>query len=126
MGNSNRILKFRAWDKIEKSMSDVFSINELAENTYPMEYSLMNYDIMQFTGLLDKPGKEIYEGDIVTGNLFFNGGTLPTMGQIKWDDGFAAFCLLNLGGNTLLHNHDRTSFKIIGNIYENPELLEEP
>lgn len=79
----------------------------------------------QFTGLHDKNGKEIYEGDIVNGYLSFQGGRLPTMGAIVWSDEFAAFAVKNEGGETLFHNHFRSSFEVVGNIYENRELLEE-
>jgi uncharacterized phage protein (TIGR01671 family) len=79
--------------------------------------------LMQFTGLLDKKGKEIYEGDIVKGLLFHQHTTIPTMGEIVFCEKYAAFALKNLGGETLLHNHDRDKFEIIGNIYENSELL---
>ena len=59
--------------------------------------------LMQYTGLKDKNGVEIYEGDIVKyeyGQIF----------EIKWDYG-------------LLSHLENIWFKIIGNIYENPELL---
>jgi uncharacterized phage protein (TIGR01671 family) len=78
---------------------------------------------MQYTGLKDKTGREIYEGDIIEGKLFHDGGTLPTMGVVEFDSHHAAFCLRNHGGQTLFHNHDVRSFDVIGNIFENPELL---
>jgi hypothetical protein len=78
--------------------------------------------VMEFTGLFDKTGKEVYEGDIIEGSLFFKGGTLPTMGEVRWYDEYAAFCVENEGGKTLLHNHDIGSFVVRGNIYQNPEI----
>lgn len=83
---------------------------------FPPE-SLERYEIMQFTGLLDKNGKEIYEGDIVKGSGF--------TGEILFTD-FA----------WMVHRFDAdgeveetviiTDYKleVIGNKFENPELLE--
>ncbi len=65
------------------------------------------FAFMQYTGLKDKNGKEIYEGDIVEHLI---GGTL----EVKW---------LNHGWTPFMSWHDVEHYEIIGNIYENPELL---
>jgi uncharacterized phage protein (TIGR01671 family) len=86
-----------------------------------------HYQIMQFTGLLDKNGKEIYEGDI----LGLAEGVYGTW-EVFWDDDFKGFSLSKTEeeiaglGETL--NKDvfdgiTTEAEIIGNIYENPELI---
>lgn len=70
-----------------------------------------NAKIMQYTGLKDKNGKEIYEGDWVKSS---NKGTR----EIFWDeDG----CMFDADGTYLTRMNDR---EVIGNIYENPELLD--
>lgn len=136
-----REIKFRAWDGKnlrydvtglehgeENEMAGVFLDGDFWKVGHPEEV-LKTYDrcatLMQFTGLRDQIGKEIYEGDIVDGYLSFQGSRLPTIGEIVWCDEFAAFAVRNEGGETLLHNHFRNSFEVIGNIYHHKHLLEE-
>ncbi len=80
--------------------------------------------LMQYTGLKDKAGKEIYEGDIVKCGMSYKGGSLPHMGEIVYMEAFGAFATKNLSGETLLHNHLLNTFEITGNIYDNPELIQ--
>ena len=68
---------------------------------------------MQFTGLHDKNGKEIYEGDIIA---FRNEkGEITLKGEIYWESRNAKFSDFS----------PKNQVEVIGNIYENPELLEE-
>lgn len=88
------------------------------------ENSGLGFSIMQFTGLKDQYGVEIFEGDIVSCKMKHEGGCLPHIGELVYMDEFAAFATKNHAGKTLIHNHALNTFKILGNIHENPELLE--
>ena len=120
-----RELKFRGWYKTEGKMVDMFKISPLALND-AMNTQLAMLDIqglflplgmpelvlMQFTGLLDKSGKEIYEGDVVK-----EGGRLST---VRFSKSYARFELETPTGRAGLYGFYG---EIIGNVYENPELL---
>ncbi len=93
-----REIKFRAWDKRAKKMTgDVFFKPE-SEDVI----------LMQCTEIKDRNGKEIYEGDIVTKEYTSGLHTL----EVKWR-GYGGFSEL----------YCSNKFEIIGNIYENPELV---
>jgi hypothetical protein len=109
-----RKLKFRAWDKQKKQM-----INDITHpiwaNSFPNEI-----DVMQFIGLVDKNGKEIYEGDIIQNqNSEVN---YEVKQSDKFQTGFDPFTGESecCGCSPKVWVED---CKIIGNIYENPELL---
>jgi len=120
---NNSRFKFRAWDKQAKSMINDPIFHEFTDINDQFDDD--DFIFMQFTGLIDKEGKEIYEGDIVECDMSYKGGSLPHMGEIVYVDRFGAFATKNEAGETLLHNHLLNTFNVIGNIYENPELLEE-
>lgn len=114
-----REIKFRVWNSDEKRIMPW----KLVRCYGLHNFETADFPIMQYIGLKDKNGKEIYEGDVVTCKLSHNGGFLPHMGAITWNDWYGAFATKNDAGLTLLHNHAPNTFEVIGNIYENPELL---
>jgi uncharacterized phage protein (TIGR01671 family) len=72
--------------------------------------------LQQYTGLKDKNGKEIYEGDIISGSFYDE--------EFRHAETLKAKVVFNNGAfNIALTNWHKPSLKVIGNIFENPELL---
>lgn len=108
-----REIKFKAWDKEFKQFSDMALNYKIADINY-----YTDYEWVQYTGLKDKNGKEIYEGDI----LEFSGNVVA-LGIVKYNENFATFQACNGNSGWLFGNESGTNIEILGNIYENPELV---
>lgn len=117
------IPKFRAWDKISKKMFPVMMID--SGQSYVMieeinglwcERDFDEIELMQFTGLKDKNGKEIFEGDVA---LIYG----EKISKVFYSQG--SFCVDILNGGTPLHGFSPKQLEVVGNVWENPELLEE-
>jgi len=137
-----RDIKFRAWDKTYKRMNYKVQVGntDYADKNYTCNSIWVDYadnksvgwmnaddkciDLMQYTGLKDKNGKEIYEGDILKSESWGKGSRLLNPYHVvKWG---------NCGWKAEGYNGSirvspsldiKPDFEIIGNIYETPELL---
>ena len=127
----SRTIKFRAWNEKKMKMTNCTTLKDMCLKASD---SLFHWDdevpIMQFTGLKDSKGKEIYEGDIVSEyslNETFRKYT------VQYDNDTARFELVNkkmgwrhgvnIGGALYFLINDVSPLEVIGNIYENSELL---
>lgn len=93
-----------------------------------MAFQIRPETLTQFTGLLDKHGKEIYEGDIVKGSYEYQDCFCDLIEEVKFFDCyFTPFgAWFGDGSGTLYSSSiNPENFEIIGNIYENPELLKD-
>ena len=120
-----REIKFRAWLKEERKMVNVETLfiginrlcfgNSKTEDLFFRDFE--EVELMQYTGLKDKNGKEIYEGDI------YHVGDKNIRYLVVWfDSGFEGKQLRSTSYAGL--ESWAKDIEILGNIYENPELLE--
>ena len=130
----NREIKFRAWLKEDKKMENVKTmdftdktIRCLKKNEFINAYLLRrvsfdDVELLQYTGLKDKNGKEIYENDLISCNkyknivVFFENGCF----KVKYSKNYTTNVTCTL--DTFLEKY---KCKISGNVYENKNLLEE-
>lgn len=135
----SRELKFRAWHKENEEYINGHDVLLRCDGSAISRYALgaldtdmpVNAIIEQYTGLKDKNGKEIYEGDIVrttdrvtVKDLIFPIGVVEFKQQAFW------ICNVPSGRPDFTHNETllkywETDLEVIGNIHENPELLED-
>ena len=142
-----REIKFRAWIESTKKMKPVVGIswndNEVTFSSELVTQScgccsdietdwtnLSDVEIMQYTGLKDKNGTEIYEGDILDCTSravgFIDGDDrgydISTIKTVAWQDGFWGWSANSI--DILRQEYLSKYYTVAGNIHENPELLE--
>lgn len=130
----NREIKFRAWDKeynVMRSFSNhkegiLYAYGEFKVSSGWDSYdsptfehdTAKHFEIMQFTGLQDSKGVDIYESDIVyiagTGNC-----------KVEWDNCLSSFIFDNKRAGYSYQDVIEDVERVVGNIHQNPELLDE-
>lgn len=131
----SRVIKFRAWFDDGK-YQHMFYVGDGFGTTHPLDccrYLQQGQPVtlMQFTGLLDANGVEIYEGDIVEQYHFTDtsGKVHKVLHQVTWSEKYDGWFCLNCksndenDGSVQLWVYSKTEFSVAGNIYQNPELL---
>jgi hypothetical protein len=120
-------IKFRNWDKETKEMmypSDDWGVGSDGSPLFFGEGGESGMDswtvLMQYTGLKDKNGVEIYEGDILRVDWRDSRYPVHNIGPVEWDEDGACW-QLGEGGSPKIDA--KYNMEVIGNIYENPELL---
>ena len=127
--------KYKVWDKEKKRMyENITPFNSWDDNYFipaSCDWTNERFILLQYTGLKDKTSREIYEGDIIKNGL----------GEIFWHEGFGQFRVrwhdkrwlriraemeeYRAYGSEPLFLNSQIAWEVIGNIYPNPELLEE-
>lgn len=122
-----RNLKFRTWDALHKKMltggetlSQFHPDGSMYAVVYDSEGCSAHIPLMQYTGLKDKNGVEIYEGDIVQITFDWGYGPGSVYAEVVFEDAGYKFksdagCAYGTDGSSL----------VVGNIYQHPELLEQ-
>nr|DAI15007.1 MAG TPA: YopX protein [Caudoviricetes sp.] len=131
------IPKFRAWDSVKKEMfTDTFAITESGQvvvveqefvTSTPDYVFVEHLTIMQSTGLKDKNGKEIFEGDVIAIEVDDTG--MPINARVFQNSKIGVLMFHVFEDNedvpmVELLEDNSVAFEIIGNIYENPEFME--
>jgi uncharacterized phage protein (TIGR01671 family) len=121
-----REIKFRAWDGKSWTTVGMFIGTENGSRLFGIDTSLEGIAVMQYTGLKDKNGKEIYEGDIVRGNesgydgIKINKWDEMRIGKVDFSHCSWVYQINGQDHQILMYLQN---IEVIGNIYENPELL---
>lgn len=135
-----REIKFRAWDRknscwykpaLKAYRGELFELlisfgGDLTAHTMKgLVHQPDRFILMQYTGLSDKNGEEIYEGDVVeaVGYRISGGGILKSKMLVEWKDGGFRLKRLYKSPQTYPTLSDTKRLRVVGNIYENPKLL---
>ena len=130
----NRVIKFRVWCKQNEVMKSVARIGFIEDKLWYVEdedhetqppyfYDDDDWALMQYTGLKDKNGKEIYEGDIVKGKNYGFNNPIRFIGTVEYS--YNHFKVIGCRNKYKgVSDELNTTYEVIGNMFENPELLE--
>ena len=136
-----REIKFRVWDHHDQKMK--YAEMEWFDDMFAFRFEHRGFEeednsdvvIMQYTGLKDKNGKEVYEGDVLRTPHFLdeNGKQLYLYHRVVWSERLTGWQAVNMNettdppyvktGSPQLWVYAKDEFEIIGHIHQNPELL---
>ena len=144
-----RDVKFRAWDKVSKKMRVVDSIafetrqsifsdgdsrlpkvinvwgrNCIEDKDIVVRRQSGEFELMQYTGLKDKNGSEIWESDIIKVRDPYNNCWSTDSAAVEFSTGYVGGWVISNGAQNLNLGSRQNHIEVIGNIHDNPELLE--
>lgn len=118
----NDRFRFRVWGISRKKFENKKAVEDARIGFLPKVSS--NYVVEQCTGLKDKNGRLIYEGDIVCWTRAQTDGDVDSICPIVFDNDMCSFGPLLNGHSLWMPHQTDLRMKVLGNIHENPELLE--
>lgn len=120
----NREIKFRAWREDTRQMLPSVDLSGPRETYLLLGRS--DLPLMQFTGIKARDGREIYEGDIIRNIQDIRGRDYKNpIRVIRWMSGIN-WIGFNLGTGRPVNRPNKPKYDIIGNVFENPELIPKP
>lgn len=117
----NRPIKFRAWHKTKKEWL-YYSLADFLDDTW-YAADVEDFEWSQFTGLHDKNGKEIWEGDVIKLSRYWQDECGREVSFVTFDE--ARFMLSHAEADDLDFFVISKEVEVLGNIYEHPHLLKE-
>lgn len=132
----NRVIKVRVWDKVNKKMLDNGKSVSVADllTEYGLNYTHIgpeDIELLEYTGLKDKNGVEIFESDVLSSPHFVDAaGRKHTLNHlVEWSDKLHGWFLLSCqsknpeDGSIQLFVAQNSEMSVIGNLHQNPDLI---